>query len=44
MGPIDWDGKKYVGIDLKWDYDKRDLYCSMDGYIESALQELQHPG
>ena len=38
----DWEGKRYVGIDLKWDYTNRDLYCSMDGYIESALKQFQH--
>ena len=25
---VDYDAKQYVGINLKWDYDKRDLYCS----------------
>ena len=34
--------KQYVGIDLLWDYEKRTLKCSMDEYIETALQELQH--
>ena len=40
---IDWDGKRYVGIDLQWDYENGDLYCSMPGYITSALQEFKHP-
>merc|ERR1711884_196542 len=39
---VDMDSKQYVGIDLEWDYSKRTLTCSMDEYIETALQELQH--
>jgi hypothetical protein len=35
---IDWEGKRYVGIDLKWDYKKREVLCSMDGYVEAALK------
>ena len=29
----DWEGKKYAGIDLKWDYEKRTCRATMDGYI-----------
>ena len=39
---IDMDAKQYVGINLKWDYHQRTLICSMDDYIDTALQELQH--
>jgi hypothetical protein len=39
---IDWEGKRYVGIDLKWDYEKREVLCSMDGYVEAALKEFKH--
>ena len=39
---IDMDSKQYVGIDLEWDYTHRTLTCSMDEYIETSLQELQH--
>ena len=39
---VDMGAKQYVGIDLSWDYDKRELTCSMDEYINTALQELQH--
>ena len=31
-----------MGIDLEWEYSARTLTCSMDEYIETALQELQH--
>jgi hypothetical protein len=39
---IDWEGKRYVGIDLKWDYKKRKVLCSMDGYVEAALKEFAY--
>ena len=39
---VDMDAKQYVGIDLQWDYDKRELVCSTDEYIDTALLELQH--
>ena len=39
---VDMDAKQYVGIDLQWDYNKRELICSMDEYIDTALLELQH--
>ena len=34
--------KQYIGIHLDWDYDKRELVCSMDGYVENALREFTH--
>jgi len=39
---VDTKAKQYVGIALEWDYDKRELTCSMDEYVESALKEFQH--
>ena len=39
----DWDGKKFAGIDLKWDYNKRTCRLSMDGYIAEVLQKYNHP-
>ena len=27
----DWEGKKYPGIDLKWDYNRRTCRSAMDG-------------
>jgi len=38
----DWDAKRYIGIDLDWDYHNRTLKTSMDGYIEKALHQFQH--
>ena len=40
---IDWTGAKYVGIDLDWDYEKRELKLAMKGYARRALQQFQHP-
>ena len=31
---IDWTGAKYVGIDLDWDYEKREVKLSMKGYVK----------
>ena len=39
---VDMESKQYVGIDLLWDYTARTLTCTMDEYIATALQELQH--
>ena len=39
---VDMDSKQYVGIDLQFNYQNRTLICSMDDYIDTALQELQH--
>ena len=37
-----WMGEKYIGIDLKWNYEKRELITSMKGYVKRALQEFKH--
>ena len=37
---IDWTGAKYVGIDLNWDYKKREVKLAMKGYIKRALQQF----
>ena len=38
----DWEGKKYAGIDLKWDYNKRKYRATMDGYILELRNKYQH--
>ena len=40
---IDWDGSKYVGIDLEWNYDKREVTILMKEYVEQTLKQFQHP-
>jgi hypothetical protein len=39
---VDWEAKQYIGINLKWDYTKREVELSMDGYVEQALAEFEH--
>ena len=38
----DWEGKKYAGIDLKWDYENRTCRATMDGYILDLRNKFQH--
>ena len=40
---IDWDGERYCGLILKWDYQRRTCDISMPGYIERALARFDHP-
>jgi hypothetical protein len=40
---VDWDGERYCGLTIAWDYDARTCDISMPGYIERALQRFQHP-
>ena len=35
---IDWEEVKYVGIDLDWNYTKREVILSMKGYVKRALK------
>jgi hypothetical protein len=39
----DWQGQRYCGLTLEWDYAQRTCDISMPGYIERALQRFQHP-
>ena len=34
---INWDGKRFCGVHLDWDYDKRTCSLSMPGYVTNAL-------
>ena len=38
----DWDGNRYLGITLDWDYKKRQVHLSMPGYVEKALARFGH--
>ena len=38
----EWDGKRYIGITLDWDYERRQVHLSMPGYISKALKVFQH--
>ena len=39
---VDFDAKQYIGIHLEWNYQERELICSMKGYIKQALIELEY--
>ena len=39
---VDFDAKQYIGIQLDWDYETRELRCSMKGYVQEALKELEY--
>ena len=36
----DWKGKKYLGLDLDWDYDNSTVKLLMLGYVAEALTIL----
>ena len=38
----DWDGNRYIGITIDWDYKRRQVHLSMPGYIKAALTLFQH--
>ena len=37
-----WEGKLYIGIALKWDYEKVTVQLSMPEYVRKALRSFQH--
>ena len=39
----DWEGKKYTGIYLKWDYNQRTCRATMDGYMLDLRKKYGHP-
>jgi hypothetical protein len=39
---IDWTGSKYIGIDLRWDYEKGTVILSMKDYVKKALKQFMH--
>jgi hypothetical protein len=39
---VDWEGKNYCGLSIKWNYPKKYVDVSMPGYVASALARLQH--
>ena len=39
---VDREAKKYIGINLKWDYIKRTVELSMSDYVKHALHQFQH--
>lgn len=39
---VDYDAKQYIGVHLDWVYTRREVKCSMKGYVKQALTELEH--
>eukprot|EP00804_Cyclotella_cryptica_P024318 CCRYP_015306-RA/>CCRYP_015306-RA protein AED:0.36 eAED:0.36 QI:0/-1/0/1/-1/1/1/0/360 len=39
----DWEGRRYIGLTLHWDYRNRLIRLSMPGYCEKAGQRFHHP-
>ena len=38
----DWEGTRYLGMTIDWDYKKREVHLSMPGYVEKALARFGH--
>ncbi len=39
----DWEGARYLGLTLDWDYIERQVHLSMPRYIAKALIQFVHP-
>ena len=39
---IDWEGTRFIGLTLDWDYEKCKVHLSMPGYITKALIRFAH--
>ncbi|KAG7366876.1 hypothetical protein IV203_029546 [Nitzschia inconspicua] len=39
----DWEGTRYCGLTLAWDYEARTCDISMPGYVDHALTRCTHP-
>ena len=37
----DWEGKRYLGMTLDWDYEKHEICISMLDYVAEALIHFQ---
>ena len=38
----DWAGSKYYGLQLDWDYTRREVHLSIPGYVAKALHRFNH--
>ena len=39
---VDYSGSLYIGVSLNWNYIKKEVTCSMPGYIPKLLNKLKH--
>ena len=37
-----WEVKRYLSLDLDWDYDKRHVHLSMLSFVTNALKRFHH--
>ena len=37
-----WEGERYVGIHLRWDYANKKVHLAMPWYVQDGLQQLNH--
>ena len=38
----DWKGKRYLGLDIDWDYDNRKVQLSIMAYVTDVLTRFGH--
>ena len=38
----EWEGKRYIGITLDWDYKRSQVHLSMPNYVAKALRQFKH--
>jgi len=39
----EWEGRRYIGLTIDWDYDNKQVHISMPEYIQEALTRFNHP-
>jgi hypothetical protein len=39
----EWEGERYCGLTIKWDYVGQKVHLSMPTYVENALKHFKHP-
>ena len=39
---VDMEGKRFCGLTMDWDYDKREVHVSIPGYVSAALKRFKH--
>ena len=39
---VDWEGTRFIGLTLDWDYESKEMHVSMPGYVQKALTRFKH--
>ena len=39
---VEWEGTKYLGLTIDWDYDKREAHVSIPNYVKEACIRFKH--